>query len=272
MVSATAAVVSPDGHLHRDRDLPDALAVELGLLLGMSPVVHVEPGVLVDEHAAVLCEAAHVLGYEGAALAAVTEELRVMLASGSGSSAVALVPTAAHHRATPPGRAWRLQVLAPCDTEPASPVDLVVSPFARRALPEVASLVLQADAEHEAAAALHPGGAVDPAALVRVDGAGHVARVGDSAVFARIARRIVTPRLADGAPRTAWRAALLDGVHETTLTLDELAGATSIVCLSPAGAVRPVRSIDGLVHHDESLADELDERLASLRLHTGEHP
>ena len=270
MVSATAAVVCSDGHLHRDGDLPDGLEVELGLLLGMSPVVHVEPGVLIDEHAAVLCDAAQVLGYEGAMLAAVTDELHVMLASASGPSAVALVPIAAHHRATPPGRAWRLQRVAPLAAEPASPIELVLSPFARRALPEVASLVLQADAELEAAAALHPGGAVDPAALLRVDGAGHVARVGDATVFARVEGQVVTPRLADGAPRTAWRAALLDGVHETALTPEQLATASSIVCLTPQGTPCAVASIDGTAVPDQSLADELDDRLASLRLNAEE--
>jgi len=268
MVSATAAVVCSDGHLHRDGELPDGLEVELGLLLGMSPAVHVEPGVLVEEHATVLCAAAQVLGYDGTTVGEVADELRV--AAGSGPFVAALVPSAAHHRATPPGRTWTLVRLTPLDAEPGSPLELVVSPFARRALPEVASLVLHTDAEHAAAAALHPDGAVDPATLLRVDGAGNVARAGDRSVFARVDGQVVTPRLAHGAPRTAWREALLDGVHEAALTPEQLAAATSIVCLAPQGTLRAVASIGGTAVPDVSLADELGERLASLRQTAGE--
>ena len=266
MESATASVVWSDGRLLDDGEVPDQVEIELGLLLGMSPVVHVAHGVLADEHAAVLHDAATVLGYDGPSIGQVADRVRGL---GTSRAALAVVPTADHHRAMPAGSAWRLvEVDAPDDRAAApvdpEPVDVVTSPFARRALPEVASIVLCDDAEQAAAALRQPGGPVDVGALLRRDGDGHVARVGDAAVFARVDGRVVTARLADGAPRTAWRAVLLDGVHETSLTVDALHGAISLALLDPDGSVRTVRSVDGVVIDDAELAVELRSRLDAV--------
>ena len=73
------------------------------------------------------------------------------------------------------------------------------------------------------------------------------------------------PRLADGAPCTAWRHVLLDGVHETPLTIDALATAGSIALLGPAGVVRAVRSLDGRALAELDLAEDLHGRLDALR-------
>ena len=261
MVPATASVVWSDGQLHLG-DVADELEVDLGLLLGMSPVVHVERGLLAREHAQVLCEAAALLGYEGLSPGRVEDAVRELPVP---AAAVVVVPTAEHHRATPAGTSWRLVELPP-RAESVGDVDLVVSPLPRSGLPEVASLVLWDDTELAAAAAVHPDG-VRPGvdSLLRLDGNGHVARAGDAALVARVGGELLTPRLADGAPRTAWRHVLLDGVHETSLAVDLLTTATSIALLGPAGSVRAVRSLDARPLAELDLADEQRARLDVVR-------
>jgi branched-chain amino acid aminotransferase len=130
-----------------------------------------------------------------------------------------------------------------------------------------AAIVLRDDAELRA-------GAVDsPEVDLTLWGnlADRVACVDQHALFARVDGQLVTPPLADGAPRTAWRHALLTGpgAVEAPLALPGLvATVDALALLSPWGEPAPVASLAGEpvdAAASAALVDELRERSEDLR-------
>lgn len=249
-----------DGELVAAGAVPSELGVLMGTALGISPACQLRGDALLDEHVALLAQGADVLGYEGVDDA---ELLGALGAVPSTPVVVALVPGPAAHRATPPGAEWAL-VRWHGEERPAGAVDAVVSPSPRNHLSPAAGVLLLDDTELLAGARAARAHGRD--ACVWLDLDGRLSCLDQGALVLRVDGRLVTPSVACGAIRTAWRDALVGrgALEECELVLDDLRRVASAACLQPWGAVQPVARVGEVELGHPAAAEELGALLADL--------
>jgi branched-subunit amino acid aminotransferase/4-amino-4-deoxychorismate lyase len=262
-----------DGQTQTADSLSRAASAQLGLLLGISPVVYVALAVDQEDaltslnvdiaaHMQVLDLAALTLGFSGfdaaEAIAKIhgaqrSASVKAARHSGAGAGflAVALVPDANSHKAAPPGANWFLQLseftpprlLAP---ESEGGLRVAQSSYRRNQSSPSACLLLEQDAELLAGRALV--GEADATLWLNLDG--HVACVDQHCVFVSQADgSVMTPPLQDGALNTAWRTERIAvlGAVERSITLADLDNAESVDCITAWGEALRVGSFAGRV-------------------------
>ncbi|GEM_PF-1253216 len=279
-----AAAYWIEGQIYQADSLSPESETQMGLLLGISPVVYVQAQeaapvqakvqaqVQASEHAQVLEWAARTLGYTGFDVAEVTKSITAALAAaahaagqvrtagaqlssslaGQGSYfAVALVPSAKSHKAAPPGTDWLLQIsgFTPqlnSSLAHADELRVGLSSYRRNHSSPACNLLLEQDGELLAGQSHRPQ--TNATLWLNVDN--NVALIDQHCVVAVLQDGSeVTPPLSDGALHTAWRQALLAGsaVSERSLSLAELLGAKSVSGLTPWGQTLSVASIEDRV-------------------------
>ncbi|CAN5513015.1 hypothetical protein BH10ACT3_BH10ACT3_12650 [soil metagenome] len=264
MASATASLVWSEGDLYAVDEAPDEVRTLMGSVLGLSPAVHVTPGVLLGTQVRILAIAATSLGYTGYDAAQVAAQLEEL----DEPSLVALVPAPDSHKAMPPGEAWSVRTetfLPPSQLGAAAEPDglrLATSPFRRNHTNPAASVQLMDDTELWAGAVRRD----DVDATLWLNLSEHVAGVDQHALLAVVDGALVTPSPEHGAVRTAWRQAMVidSGATEVPLGLDDLFRADAVVCLTTWGDVVAVASLDGRLVGDAETSVGLVATLGDL--------
>lgn len=251
MASPATSLVWADGQIFDGEELPDQVRVDLGRLLGMSPVVYLNGPENLETQIEVLLRSAAVLGYTGLNPAAVESQLNEAFAAlPDGCVVAALIPGPSSHKAAPPGDDWFL-VTDSFEVESSnSELKLAFSPNPRNHHGPVANVLLLDDLEL-GISRLGPGISRDlrhgaepgrsrsdmADALIHLNLDGRVACVDQSALVISEDGSEFTPPLIDGAIETGWRRrAVLSGrLVEARISPQRILDADRVACLTPWG-------------------------------------
>jgi branched-subunit amino acid aminotransferase/4-amino-4-deoxychorismate lyase len=245
-----------------DRDsLPPDLAIRFGTSLGLSPVCYLRENLLLVEHLDVLGRSADALGYSTLDTNAARDAITTIDTPGS---VVALIPTPVDHKAAAPGADWMLVTRPFVAPDASVPLRLCVSRHRRNHRSPTINALLLGDGELLAGTREATSIGYDEVVWLNLDDA--VSCIGAGALVADLGGRIVTPRLTDGVPESAWRAVVVDvgDVVDARVELDDLRSASAVACVWPWGSVQAVEMIDDTAYADGSLAPRIAATIAAV--------
>lgn len=243
MTSPSTSLVWADGKLVDGTELTYEIKVEMGRLLGMSPVVYLRGTEQLETQVDVLELGAKSLGYLDFDPAAILAELIIAIEEHSSDLLVAsLMPGPTSHKAAPPGVDWFLHVeefMPHCLA--AEPFSLAVASSVRDNCSPSANVLLLDDLE------LALGSRMDSNAMLWLNIEGNVACADQSAVLVTERDFTYTPPLSDGAIESGWRrSAIASGAAvEASISPERLRAAQEVVLITPWGERVAVTRIVG---------------------------